>query len=64
MAFPYMLDGKVMGECKSRHRAEEFVGFLHTLDRQTPSQLDVHLIVDNSSTHKTAEVKKWLARHP
>lgn len=59
-----MLDGKVIGECKPRHRAKEFIAFLNTIDRQTPAELDLHLIVDNYSTHRTADVRKWLARHP
>ena len=59
-----MLDGKVIGECKPRHRAKEFIDFLKTIDRQTPSELDLHLIVDNYSTHKTAAVGRWLKRHP
>jgi transposase len=59
-----LLDGTVIGECKSRHRAKEFIDFLHTIDRQTPAELELHLIVDNSSTHRTVEVRKWLARHP
>jgi len=59
-----LLDGTVIGECKSRHRAKEFIEFLHTIDRQTQVELDLHLIVDNSSTHRTVDVRKWLARHP
>jgi transposase len=59
-----LLDGKVIGECKSRHRAQEFLEFLATLDRQTPAEQDLHLIVDNSSTHQTLEVKNWLVRRP
>jgi transposase len=58
-----MIDGKVIGECKPRHRAKEFIGFLKTIDRQTPQGLDLHLIVDNASTHKTPAVKNWLKRH-
>jgi transposase len=59
-----MLDGKVIGECMPRHRAEEFIRFLRELDRQAPHDMALHLIVDNASTHKTAEVKRWLKRHP
>lgn len=58
-----MLDGKVIGECMSRHRSKEFVRFLKKIDRETPPDLDLHLIVDNYSTHKSPEVKRWLARH-
>jgi len=58
-----MLDGKVIGECMPRHRGKEFVRFLKTIDAQTPADLDLHLIVDNYSTHKSPQVKRWLARH-
>lgn len=56
--------GKVIGRLHSRHRAIEFKKFLITLDREVPSQLDVHLVLDNSSTHKTPEIKRWLLAHP
>lgn len=58
-----MLDGKVIGECMPRHRSEEFIRFLRLIDRETPTDIDLHLIVDNSSTHKSPPVKRWLARH-
>jgi transposase len=59
-----MLDGKVIGQCMPRHRSKEFVQFLKTIDAQTPPGLDLHLIVDNYSTHKSPEVKRWLKKHP
>ena len=59
-----MLDGKVIGQCMNRHRHQEFLRFLRTIDRQTPKHLDLHLIIDNYATHKKAEVKAWLKRHP
>lgn len=59
-----LLDGKVIGQCLPRHRSKEFVGFLAQIDRQTPGELDLHLIVDNSSTHKSPSVKRWLKKHP
>jgi transposase len=59
-----LLDGKVIGECLPRHRSREFIRFLRTVDRATPTELDLHLIVDNSSTHKSPPVKRWLTRHP
>jgi transposase len=59
-----MLDGKVIGECLPRHRSKEFVKFLGTIDKNTPTELDLHLIVDNYSTHKSPLVKRWLKRHP
>ena len=56
--------GKVIGALHSRHRAIEFKQFLHTLEREVPAHLDVHLVLDNSSTHKTPAVQRWLAAHP
>jgi transposase len=56
--------GKVIGSLHSRHRAIEFKKFLQTLDRDVPAELDVHLVLDNSSTHKTPAIKAWLAAHP
>jgi transposase len=59
-----MLDGKVIGQCLPRHRTKEFVKFLKIIDQNTPPELDLHLIVDNYSTHKSPPVKRWLKRHP
>jgi transposase len=56
--------GFVIGECRPRHRAREFVGFLKKLDRAVKKSLDGHLVLDNYATHKTPEVKAWLVRHP
>jgi transposase len=56
--------GRVIGRLHSRHRAIEFKQFLQTLDREVPAHLDVHLILDNSSTHKTPAIQRWLAAHP
>ena len=56
--------GEVIGSLHARHRAIEFKKFLQTLDRQVPAGLDVHVILDNSSTHKTPAIHKWLAAHP
>jgi transposase len=58
-----MLDGKVIGECMARHRHQEFLKFLRRLDREMPSHLALHLIVDNYGTHKHPNVQKWLQRH-
>lgn len=55
--------GKVIGECMNRHRHQEFLRFLRTIDRDTPNHLDLHLIADNYATHKHPKVKAWLARH-
>ena len=59
-----ILTGKVIGRITQRHRAKEFLEFLRQIDRATPAELDLHLILDNSSTHKTAAVKTWLEKHP
>lgn len=56
--------GKVIGRLHSRHRAIEFKQFLQTLDHQVPAHLDVHLVLDNSSTHKTPAIQRWLNAHP
>ena len=56
--------GKVIGALHSRHRALEFKKFLQTLDREVPDDLAVHLVLDNSSTHKTPAIQRWLAAHP
>jgi len=59
-----LLEGTVIGECHSRHRHQEFLKFLRRLEREVPKGLDLHLILDNYATHKHAEVKKWLEKHP
>ncbi len=59
-----VLNGKVIGQCLPRHRHQEFLKFLRTLDREFPAELQLHLIVDNYQTHKHANVNKWLAKHP
>jgi transposase len=56
--------GHVIADMSERHRAEEFRRFLNLINRSVPTQLDVHLVVDNVSTHKTPEIKRWLLRHP
>ena len=47
-----------------RHRSSEFLQFLRTIEANVPPVLDVHLVMDNYGTHKTASIKNWLARHP
>ena len=59
-----MLDGKVIGDCMPRHRHQEFIRFLQLINVKTPSDSDLHLIVDNYGTHKHTRVKSWLKRHP
>jgi transposase len=56
--------GKVIGRCFPRHRAAEFRRFLDELDANVPADLDVHLVLDNSATHKTALIKGWFAKRP
>jgi transposase len=55
-----ILNGKVIGSCLPRHRGKEFIKFLHQLEQQVPPELDLHLILDNYSTHKSAAVQRWL----
>jgi putative transposase len=56
--------GQVISQCKPRHRHQEFLQFLRHLDQNVPPELDLHLIVDNYSTHKHPKVKRWLAMRP
>ena len=55
--------GKVFGQCLPKHRHEEFLVFLRTIDANVPKGLAVHLILDNYATHTHADVEKWLAKH-
>lgn len=57
------LTGEVIGQCKKRHRHQEFLGFLKTVEKQTPKELDLHLIVDNYATHKHEKVRTWIKRN-
>ena len=59
-----VLDGKVIGECMPRHRAKDFIRFLNRIDRETSQELDLHVILDNLSAHKSPPIKRWLKRHP
>ena len=59
-----MASGRLIGTCLPRHRHQEFLKFLKLMDQQTPPDLDLHLILDNYSTHKQARVQRWLKRHP
>jgi transposase/transposase-like protein len=56
--------GFVIGKCYKRHRAAEFLDFIKQLDAQVPKDLDVHIIMDDYATHKTAAIRAWLARRP
>jgi transposase len=56
--------GEVIGKCQPRHRSIEFRKFLDTIDAAVPENLDVHLVLDNYGTHKTAMIHRWLAKRP
>jgi transposase len=59
-----VLQGTVIGECMPRHRHQEFLRFLRRLNRETPTGLALHLVLDNYATHKHDDVKVWLSKHP
>src|SRR3989441_5887696 len=59
-----LLEGKVIGQCYQRHRHQEFLRFLRTLDKEFPGQIPLHLVMDNYGTHKHENVRNWLKRHP
>lgn len=56
--------GEVLASCKARHRSIEFRKFLDQIEASVPADLDVHLVLDNSSTHKTPLIQRWLAKRP
>ncbi len=59
-----VLEGTVIGQCLARHRHQEFLTFLRRLDREYPTELELHLIVDNYRTHSHPVVRAWLMKHP
>src|ERR1700729_1924856 len=59
-----VLEGRVIGQCLPRHRHQEFLKFLRTLDSAFPQDKSLHLIIDNYATHKHPKVRAWLERHP
>ena len=59
-----VLTGVVIGRCLPRHRNTEFLKFLRVIDREVPKGLQIHMICDNYGTHKHADVKEWLTKHP
>jgi transposase len=59
-----LAEGKLIGTCMKKHRHQEWIKFLKLIDRETPQQLDLHLIADNYRTHKHDKVQAWLHRHP
>jgi transposase len=56
--------GRVIADMSPRHRAEEFRRFLSLVDKHVPRHLDIHVVLDNVSTHKTPSIQRWLLRHP
>ena len=58
------LDGTVIGRNMQRHRHQEFIRFLNTIEEQVPAGKVIHAIVDNYATHKHPRVRQWLVRHP
>jgi transposase len=56
--------GKIIGECYPKKRAAEFRHFLNRVDEQMPPELDVHVVVDNSSIHTSPTIRRWLKQHP
>jgi transposase len=56
--------GEVTHQLTAQHRAIEFKKFLTLIDKNVPNELDVHIVIDNHSTHKTPAIKKWLLAHP
>ena len=56
--------GEVLATTRRRHRAAEFIDFLNEIDKAVPADLDLHVVLDNSKTHKTPAVQRWLLRHP
>jgi transposase len=55
--------GTVITDLRARHTTDDFIAFLNTINRNVPNELDVHVVLDNLSTHKTPKVQKWLLRH-
>ncbi|MGH8995936.1 MAG: IS630 family transposase [Acidimicrobiales bacterium] len=59
-----VLTGAVIGQCLPRHRHQELLRFLRRVEKETPTGLEIHMILDNYATHKHPNVKAWLAKHP
>ena len=59
-----VLEGKIIGRCMQRHRHQEFIRFLNTIEADIPIGKMVHVVLDNYATHKHPKVRAWLARHP
>jgi transposase len=58
-----MARGTVISDIRSSHNQDDFIAFLNKINREVPPELDVHIILDNLSTHKTPRVQRWLVRH-
>ena len=56
--------GAVIGTCMKRHRAREFRSFLDEVERNVPADLDIHVVMDNASSHKTKLIRDWFAKRP
>jgi transposase len=59
-----VVEGSVIGQCQPRHRHQEFLKFLRLIERQTPKEKEIHMILDNYGTHQHPMVKEWLGKHP
>ena len=59
-----VLEGRVIGQCMARHRHQEFIRFLNTVEAALPAGKLIHAIADNYATHKHPKVREWLVRHP
>jgi transposase len=59
-----ILDGTVVTQFHRRHRHQEFLVFLRTVDGKVPKELDVHVVMDNLGTHTQPDVERWFAKHP
>jgi transposase len=59
-----LASGQVIASMTARHRAEEFRRFLNQIDKTVPAELDVHIVLDNVSSHKSPTIQRWLVKHP
>lgn len=59
-----LAERRLIGSCMQRHRHQEWIKLLKLIDSKTPSELELHLIIDNYATHKHPKVLSWLKRHP
>lgn len=55
--------GRVIGQCHRQHRHQEFLRFLRRIEQEVPQEMEIHLVLDNYATHKTARVERWFKRH-